>query len=144
MTEREWLMEVLQGCEPAVQFCLDLADVSQVWDDLIDEGRSDAVNQAFIAALVAIPANPFYRAHFEALHPMVAMWCLDYVASLTLEAGSTHDRTIAFAIRDSYAALVQQCALLIGGIGYAASQAARIRRGVHDEPLAEYLGGLTT
>lgn len=142
MNERDWLMEVLQGCEPAVQFCLDLAEISQVWDDLIDDGHSDAVNHAFIAALVAVPANAFYRAHFDALHPLVTMWCLDYVSSITLEAGNDHERSIAFVIRDGYAAIVQQCAVLIGGIGYAATLAARIRQAVHDEPLADYLEGL--
>lgn len=142
MNERYWLMDVLQQCEPAVQFCLDLGAISQVWDDLIDEGHSGAVSEAFIAALAALPANPFYRAHFEQLHPLVTLWCVDYMASVTLERGSDHDRTIAFVLRDSYAAIVQQCAVLIGGLGYAVTQAARIRRAVHDETLADYVGGL--
>lgn len=142
MNEREWLMDVLMQCEPAVQFCLDLGAISQVWDDLIDEGHSNAVNQAFLAAMSAVPGNAFYRAHFDALHPLVTMWCVDYMASVTLESGTEHDRTIAFGIRDSYAAIVQQCAALIGGLGYAVTQAARIRRAVHDEQLSDYLRGL--
>lgn len=141
-TEADWLLDVLRGNEAAVDLCLALGMVSQVWDDVVDEGHSTHINQAMVAALVEIPANPFYRAHFDRLQPLVAMACFDYLASVQLERGSTHDRTLAFVMRDSYAAIVTQCAAIIGGTGYAIAQAPRIRRGVHDEPLSQYLGGL--
>lgn len=142
VTEREWLMEVLQGCEDAVELCVALGSVSQVWDDLVDEGRSDHVSEAFLTALVEIPANPFYRAHFDQLHPVISMACFDYLAAQRLERGTPHERVLSFSLRDSYAAIVVQCAALIGGIGYGAAQSARIRMAVHDEPLSAYLGGL--
>lgn len=142
MNESEWLADVLKDCTPAVDLCLALGMVSQVWDDIVDEGTSPNLNQAMFAALVEIPANPFYRAHFDQLHPLVSMACMDYLASVQLERGSPHDRTLAFVMRDSYAAIVTQCAALIGGAAYAIAQAVRIRRAVHDEPLIQYLGEL--
>lgn len=142
MTEEQWISDVLQNCRPAVDLCLALGMVSQVWDDVVDEGKSTGINQAMVAALVDIPSNPFYRAHFDQLQPLVAMACFDYLASVELERGTEHERTLAFGLRDSYAAIVTQCAAIIGGSGYAATQAARIRRVIHDEPLAQYLGEL--
>lgn len=142
MTESEWLADVLKDCTPAVDLCLALGMVSQVWDDIVDEGTSPNINQAMFAALVEIPANPFYRAHFDQLHPLVSMACMDYLASVQLERGSPHDRTLAFVMRDSYAAIVTQCAALVGGAAYAIAQSVRIRRAVHNEPLSQYLGEL--
>lgn len=141
MTEQDWLADLI-GDTDAVEFCNKLGMVSQVWDDLIDEGKSDGVHQAMFAALVEIPANPFYRQHFDQLQPLVAQACADYIASVTLEAASPHDRTLAFVLRDSLAAVIQQCVAIARGWPCALANGPRIRRVCSDESLVDYLGGL--
>jgi len=72
MNEREFLSQTLRGNIPAVDFCMLLAGISQTWDDLIDADKTvdgGQVNAAFWNALIALPANAFYRQHQDALSP---------------------------------------------------------------------------
>lgn len=57
---RQNLDVVLQGNRQAIDACVLLFGIAQVWDDIID-GESvapETANRAFIAALVELPTNP--------------------------------------------------------------------------------------
>lgn len=58
------LHEVLQGNQEAINLCVDLFGIAQVWDDLIDGDLTTNanINAAFVAALVALPTNRVYQA----------------------------------------------------------------------------------
>ncbi len=143
--QREFLDEILCGDAEAVALCEMLGGISQVWDDLIDgdaEVSAAEINQAFFAAIVELPANPFYFRHFARLHPLIASAVFDWMASNELEKTGSHDRTLAFVLRDNLSAVVTQCASITGGYAWAQQNAARIRRYFHDETLQDYLGGL--
>lgn len=57
---RNHLDKVMQGNQHAVDLCITLFGIAQVWDDLIDEGcaPSQLIDKAFVSALVQIPTNP--------------------------------------------------------------------------------------
>lgn len=144
MTEPDFLAAVLKGNAAAVDLCLQLGVVSQAWDDLVDRDvpmPPAAVHAAFMAALIDIPSNPFFQEHAHTLLPVLRTAAYDYIASVQLEAGDAHDRTLAFVLRDSLVAIVVLCASLIGGHAWAIQCTAEIRRHFHNETLSEFNGG---
>lgn len=145
MTEREFLRDVLRGNDAAVAFVEMLGDVSQTWDDLVDadfEVEPARITTAFRIALLELPLQPFYAAHFQRLFPLVEAAVMDWLTANQLEAGDRHDRSVAFVIRDSLTAVVIAAAGIVGGPDWAIGRAAEIRRFFHDEALETYLEGL--
>lgn len=142
MTEREFLIEVLLDHSPAVDYCLTLGSVSQAWDDLVDGDKIgvDRINRAFFDALVTIPANPFFAQYRAFLLPVQQSIIFDWFDANCLESGDSHDKTIAFVLRDSLVTIVVQCAYLIGGYEHAKKVGPDIRRHFFDETLKEYIG----
>lgn len=56
---RQFLGAIMQGNQHAVELCVTLFGIAQVWDDLIDDSAEvKNINKAFVAALVEIPTNP--------------------------------------------------------------------------------------
>ena len=143
--EREFLLDALKGNESAVDFCLLLGGIQQVWDDLVDGDKAvtaGRINQALIGAIIGLPLNGFYCRHFGELQPIMRVGIMDWMTANALERGDDHDKTLAFMLRDSIVSIVVQCAYLVGGHDWAISKAPSIRRYFHDETLAEYSLGL--
>ena len=72
--EHAFLYQVLRGHPEAVGFVTALGRISQVLDDLYDGDKPvtrPQLDETFWDLLVGLPANPFYRAHFAYLHPLV-------------------------------------------------------------------------
>jgi hypothetical protein len=66
-------LEWFGGNEDALQVYRMLIRLAHVWDDLVDKDREvteDAINEAFLIALVYLPLNPFYRNIQYAIAPM--------------------------------------------------------------------------
>lgn len=57
---RQNLDGVMLGNKAAIDLCITLFGIAQIWDDIIDGDSvsSKDVNNAFISALVVIPTNP--------------------------------------------------------------------------------------
>lgn len=146
MNERDFLLKVLKSHAAAISFCELVFAISQTWDDLIDgdvEVTKEQVNDAFFRAVIELPANPFYQAHFAMLHPLLQAAIYDWLTANELERGSAHDKTLAFVLRDSLTAVVTQCAAIIGGHQWAIAAAPEIRRYFQDETLQQFVGGMT-
>lgn len=145
--EEQFLDEVLLGRNDAILVCRLLGQISQTWDDLIDQDRHvppKAINEAFTAAVIRLPALPFYREHFGELQPLLRQCFIDWMTANQLErTKSHHDRSMAFVLRDSLVSVVVHCAFLVGGHEHAIAVAPRIRRFFHDETLETYIGGLS-
>lgn len=142
MSELEKLNRWLLGNSEAEMLCRQLANVSQVWDDLIDEGTADhrRINGAFWQALITIPSNLFYRAYFDRLQPILAKAVLDWWTANEIEA-SEPDETqlaVAYVLRDTVSSVVVQCALILGGAEWATIVNREVRAAVHDESLSDY------
>jgi len=130
----EFVAKVLQNDGAAQAFFADVMTGLAFWDDLTDGdvripiGR---VHQAMWASLLDLPANPFYRAHFDVLHPIMKMAALDWMASTALEknaAATDDDLMISFVLGQSWASILQACATIINGPGVAMQLAPQIRQ----------------
>ncbi len=142
MNESEFLYQVLKGEQNAVNLCITLGSISQTWDDLVDGDNhvpAEAINNMMWNALVAIPSNPFYRAHEPQLAPIVQMAISDWLDSNVLSEGSPHDKTLAYVLRDRLSSVVVQCALIIGGHAWMQQVGPEVRRNLQRETLTEYL-----
>lgn len=142
MNEHEFLNKVLLGHAPAVDYCIVLGSISQAWDDIIDgdkEITANAVNRAFFDALVTLPANPFFIQYRSLLLPVQQAIIFDWFDANQLESGDSHDKSIAFILRNSLVTIVVQCAYLVGGYEHAKEVGPEIRRYFFDETLEEYM-----
>jgi len=142
--ERKILLDFLLGNQDAAELCEDVLFCAHLWDDQIDRDkvRTDAeINQGWYKALVHIPRNPFYRAHFDLINPVVMIAISDWMTATTIEreSGVCQDKlNVAFVIRSSYLNVLVMCANIIGGASYGASMALPLREIFHKEGLKDY------
>lgn len=69
----ERMLEWFGGNKDAVNMYMAFVDLLHTWDDLVDKDKdlSDhRINNAFLCALVYLPANPFYRSIQDQILPM--------------------------------------------------------------------------
>jgi hypothetical protein len=73
MEDRLTVLKWFGGDENAANMYYSFVDLSHTWDDLVDKDKDvpeSAINNAFMACLVYLPANPFYRRIQDAIMPM--------------------------------------------------------------------------
>lgn len=143
--EESIIIQALNGNMAAVDFCQRLFRISQTLDDLIDKDREvtgDDIKLAFWDALIELPANLFYRKHFDYLHPIVVASFLDWEDATDLEKGDDNGKDIAFVLRDAIGQIIIHCAILIGGRKHARSWSVKIRKHIMNESLTDYKEGL--
>lgn len=66
-------LEWFGGNKDALNMYRMIVDISHTWDDLVDKDNdvpTDHINNAFLIALVYMPANPFYRSIQDQIMPM--------------------------------------------------------------------------
>jgi hypothetical protein len=135
--------KVLRGNIDAENFIQTLGNIAHVWDDLIDKDRTptdEEINHCFWQALVELPRNRFYQAHFQELQPLVCIAIQNWMAANTLEKEKrSGDLEIAFIIRSSYINIVIHSALLLGGYEWAKAVTPDLRRFWHDEGFQQYV-----
>lgn len=121
-----------KGNTSAMRFCADMVEVAHVWDDLVDADKpvsSIKADLAFRKMMLEIPSNEFYRANFAFLQPVIVMIWAQWSAANAME---THpfkgDREKAFMLRASLYQLFQACAVLCGGLDWAAQIGPEVYR----------------
>ena len=70
---QEGKLEWFGGNHDALNMYRMLVDLAHTWDDLVDKDKdvpADHINNAFLIALVYMPANVFYRSIQEQIMPM--------------------------------------------------------------------------
>jgi len=73
MNSKAGKLEWFGGNQDALNVYRMLVDMAHTWDDVVDKDRDVPeyeLNNAFLVALVYLPANPFYRAIQDAVLPM--------------------------------------------------------------------------
>jgi purine-cytosine permease-like protein len=73
MADHATVVKWFGGNEDAARMYHAFESMTHTWDDLVDRDREvseTAINNAFLAALVYLPANPFYRSIQEQILPM--------------------------------------------------------------------------
>jgi hypothetical protein len=77
--------------------------LAHTWDDLVDRDKpvaEDDINQAFLTALVYLPANPFYQSIQTAILPMWLVVVSSFETANTYERNKdTHGIEIAHGLR---------------------------------------------
>lgn len=111
----------LKGNVHAIKFCMDLFEISQVWDDLVDKDNpvsGISINDAFQKALFVIPGNLFYAEHVMSLRPLMMNCILQWEDANVLEKRGDDARHKAYMLRAGIYEIFCYCAFLIGGIGW--------------------------
>lgn len=133
----------LQGNQDALLFLQHLNHVANVWDDLVDgdmKGDDPRVAGAFESALVHIPRNPFFRAHFHDLQPIVETSISAWLAANQFEVdGSDEALARAHMLRFSAVHAFVMCARLIGGQEWADQCAVDLWMAYPQEQLPKYM-----
>lgn len=100
-----------------------LTQAAHVWDDLVDGDKTVSpveASNAFRIVMVELPTNHFYRANFDAIHPIVASVWLQWAAATTMEsAPAPGDREKCYMLRAGLYQLYHTFALLTGGVEWA-------------------------
>jgi hypothetical protein len=135
------LEKFMQGNQWAIDICLQLNFIGELWDDLIDgdNPRSEEdVNKAFMNALVNLPANPLYRQHQDEFVPLIVSAMLAWHDSNTLKNGDDHDKHMAYMLKQELSRIFHYCAFLVGGFEWAVKIGPHMCR-MFTEPLEDYM-----
>ncbi|MGE8688637.1 MAG: hypothetical protein ACN6PJ_15955 [Achromobacter sp.] len=137
-------MRWMRGNASAVEFLRGAFQVAHFYDDLIDRDKviDDAqVHAAMLQALVLLPRNAFYQAHFSDLNAVLANAITNWQIATELERrGGVSAKRTAYVLRASYVDLVTHSALLVGGQTWARQVGVELRQLA--EPYPEYLTNL--
>lgn len=142
--ERDAMLIQHVGDRHAIAFLKALFTVAEVWDDLIDGDKVvaiEAVNEAFMIALVAIPSNPFFVTYREQLLPLVITGINTWQDSNKLQHGNLTDRALAYVLRDWHCEIAAFVVFLLHG-PVAMQQFSSNFRHFHmrHEPFEAYIG----
>lgn len=110
-------VEWFGGNEDALNMYRMLVDLAHIWDDLVDKDKDvheAKINNAFLIALVYLPANPFYRHIQDQILPMWMTVISAYEVANKLERDKEeHGLEIAhglrYAVGHIVAYMVQAC-----------------------------------
>jgi len=121
-----------KGNETAARFCADMTEIAHLWDDLVDADKpvsSTEADRICRKAVLEMPANEFYRANFSFLHPIMVMAWGQWASANAMEARPiSGDREKAYMLRASLYQLFHACAVLCGGLDWAAQIGPEIYR----------------
>lgn len=127
----EALSELLCGNDDAARCVRDIARCSHTYDDLIDRDKpvADAVIHDLIwTLLIALPVNPFYRAHQDVIRPVLITGILNWQAATDIErSGCEEELRLAHVMRYAVADVLLICMEITGGHEHAMRHARRAR-----------------
>lgn len=127
----EALSELLCGNDDAARCVRDIARCSHTYDDLIDRDKpvADAVIHDLIWTLmIALPVNPFYRAHQDVIRPVLITGILNWQAATDIErSGCEEELRLSHVLRYAVADVLLICMEITGGHEHAMRHARRAR-----------------
>ena len=136
---RDWFKD-----ESAVALAEMLADISQIWDDLVDRDvtvTSSAINTMMRFALIDIPKNAFYQRHFPSLHPVLEDRLYTWLdANLLEREGGQTNLQVSYVLRSVITDILIHMTFLEGGLAHRQIMALKIRQRIFAdmESLDEY------
>jgi hypothetical protein len=135
--------EWCQGHAPAVDFLRTAFGIFHLVDDVTDGDKKVSVRdiqQGFIDALITLPRNPFYQAHFADLNLCLQQAVINWQAANRMEVTeAANSKEVAYVLRSSYNDLITLCAFIIGGQDWAVKVAFECRLRASKEGYAQYL-----
>lgn len=133
---RDWFL----GNENEVQFCRDLYDAAQEWDDLEDEGHCRH-NDLMSWLAFGKEWNPFFMAHASILRPAMLGMFLQWTAANVLDREPEQIHK-AYMLRAGIYGVFHMVAWIIGGNAHATIVGPKIYR-MYSETLADLRKELT-
>jgi hypothetical protein len=112
------LLEWFGGNASAVELMHALSQITELWDDLVDQDKTipvDQINKAFLTALVTLPCNAFYREHTAYLTPLIIQAINSWQDANVLEHGDRNERALAYTLRNIDIQLVQAIVFITQG-----------------------------
>lgn len=133
----------MRGNQAALDLLQHLNHVVNVWDDLVDLERRPTeaqINSAFTSALVHIPRNPFYQAHYSDLAPLIEACIANWLAANEFQRTAEPElHARAHTLRFGGVDVMVMCARLIGGMEWAVECATELRKVYPAESLDDYM-----
>lgn len=143
LTDDEFLRYAYQGNSDALRLGMDVIAIADTWDNLLDgdkEVSKEALNGAFIRALIDIPANPFFHEYALQLVPIFRAVIVNWFIANDYEAsGSQKDLVAAHTLRYAPLDVLTNSIAIVGGIAWAAEVGPELRRRSQKDELGAYL-----
>lgn len=143
MNDTDLLNEVFKGDRDAVRLALRLAELSHIWDDLVDGDKPctpERINRAFWLALVQIPANPFYDENRHLLRPVMVTSIVNWeIANQYERMDDAEKHALAHVMRYAVADMLLLMAFIIGGKDWVTAVGPRLRAACQKDTLDHYL-----
>jgi hypothetical protein len=137
----EWL-SLMCGNQDAVQFVLDIAYWSHIYDDLIDRDKpvsDETIHKVMWKVMIGLPMNPFYRLHQDMLRPLIITGIINWHAANQMEqSGCTEQLRVAHVTRHSIGDIALMAMALAGGQDHAIKNAHRCRLLMQTGSWAQY------
>lgn len=118
LTVQGLIAEATEGHPVAAAYLDAIAQSARIADDLIDGDQAVSpkqVQRMVGALLIEIPANPFFRAHYDVLWAAHSIAWNAYLDANELESGTVTDQLYAHVLRDTINELLPLVAYLCGG-----------------------------
>lgn len=136
------LFPLLKNDALATEFCVDLMNIYQVWDDLIDRDKEYTdtdINTVFQTLLISLPKNEFYMRFQSELSPLIMSSILKWYDSNEMEKEKKEsDLHMAYMLRAEIYSIFCYVAFLVGGLNHAKKVGISIRR-LYSETLPDFL-----
>jgi len=136
------------GDREALSLMHSLSDITELWDDLIDNDKlltHDDINAAFYTALVVLPNNPFWCKHRLFLTPIVITAINSWQDANRLSTGTRSERALAYTLRNLDIQVVQAIVFITQGYPRLRELSAEIWTyfGANQDDIDTWLGDTT-
>lgn len=118
-----------------------LGDISETWDDLIDEDQvePERINRMMYLAMVELAKNPVYQKHAAIIGPIVLMAINAWLDATEMQQHpEVRCRQWAFYLRDMIIEIVPLVAYLIGGFDHLRAVSVDIRTALTHERFSDW------
>jgi hypothetical protein len=132
----------LKGDQDAIALVQMLGNLSEFWDDLIDRDKelTDVrVHLALTTAVLQLPGNPWWGQAQVCLHPILVVAINAWMdANVLQRREASHDRMLAFFLRDMVHEIVTMMTYLVGGWEHLRKHSLEIREFLFHETFEEW------
>lgn len=145
MQNQETLInDFCRGNQSAIDFFLLIANISQVWDDLIDKDQAlqdGQINMMMWQALIELNENPFFLVNNQQLLPIMKKAIIDWLTANQHEANRDEKMLkVSYIKRSCVTDIAIYVAFLCGGLEHSLIYAPIIEAAVfRDDDFNEYL-----
>jgi hypothetical protein len=132
-------LDILINDVYAVDFCVLLFEISQLFDDVYDEGNisKEEAFELMWKTMVKLPSNPFYKSYMGKLTPMIESYILQWMSANTLE-DKKEMLERSYMLRAFLFQIFQFCAMLVHGESYAIEKAYLFQK-LYGEKFEDYI-----